>query len=604
MRWVSAPDLTEPQIEAVHRPGQAKCSLGPSKFRPRGLFLMCRPGNLTQTLAPRADHLTEFHRARLGANLTRQDIATAGEPEHPEEVIVVSRRRQILLAVLAVALLGGGALWALDAYLPFGLSELRQPQLAETPPLKPLAPASTIVIPITIPLAALSTSLDAATPRSFSGKRENPMFMPFGKTDINWRINRGPLVVAGRPEGLTLSTTLSGTLHITDQAKSRRAEATASAGTDLQRWVQDLIADALEQRGDIRASARLTAQPALLPVWRVDPKLRGQISIPEGGLRIAGVAVEVTEEVKAAIDTAVSEELKRMQARLRAHPLMEQIARREWAKMCGSISLAGVAAGNRNLHLELRPVRLLASQPVIDATSVRLTVGAEAQARVIAAPNTPNCAFPPRLEIIEPLQEGRFSVVAPIELPFAEINQLLNQQLRNRTLPEQAVAGQITVHRVRVLPSGERLLITLRVTAREQASWLGLGATATVYLSAKPELDRVQQVLRLSEMSIDVQSRAGFGLFGAAARAALLYFADSIEQNAVIDLKPFMAEARTGIEAAMARFDRAGDGISADFAVTNLRIVGVEFDSRILRLMAEAEGRAKVTMSKLPAPPP
>lgn len=512
----------------------------------------------------------------------------------------MSRRKKILLAVLVVALLGGGVLWALDAYLPYGLSELRRPQLAETPPLKPHVPTSTIVVPITIPLAALSASLDAATPRSFSGKRENPMFMPFGKTDINWRISRGPLAVVGRPEGLTLSTTLTGTLHITDQAKSRRTEATASAGTDLQRWVQSLIADALEQRGDVRAIARLTAQPALLPSWRVDPKLRGQISIPEGGLRIAGIAIEVTDEVKAAIDTAVSEELKRMQSRLRAHPLMEQIARREWAKMCGAISLAGVAAGNPNLHLEVRPVRLLASQPVIDATSIRLTVGAQTQMRVIAAPNTPDCAFPPNLEIVEPVQEGRFFIAAPIELPFAEINRLLNQQLGNRTVPEQAAAGQITVHRVRVLPSGDRFLIALRVTAREQASWLGLGATATVYLSARPELDRAQQVLRLNDMSIDVQSRAGFGLFGAAARAALPYFANSIERNAVIDLKPFMAGARTGIEAAIVRFDRADDGISADFAVTDLRIVGVEFDSKILRLMAEAEGRAKLTLGKLP----
>jgi hypothetical protein len=498
-----------------------------------------------------------------------------------------------------VALFSGGALWALDAYLPFGLSELQRPQLAETPPLKSYPSTSTIAVPITISLAALRASLDAATPRSFAGRRENPMFMPFGKTDIIWKISRGPLAVAGRSEGLTLSTTLTGSLHITDQAKSRRAEATAGVGTDLQRWVQGLIADALEQRGDVRANARLTAQPVLLPSWRVDPKLKGQIIIAEGGLRIAGVAIEVTDEVKSAIDTAVAQELRNMQARLRAHPLIEEIARREWTKMCRSISLAAVAAGNPNLHLELRPLRLLASQPVIDAASVTLTVGAEMQARVISAPNTPNCAFPPRLEIVEPT-EGRFSVVAPIELPFSEVNRLLNQQLGNRTILENTAAGQITVHRLRVLPSGDRLLIALRITAREQASWLGLGATATVYLSAKPKLDIAQQVLRLNDMSIDVQSRAGFGLFGAAARAAVPYFADFIEQNTVIDLRPFMAGARTGIEAAIVAFDRQEDGISTDFAVTDMRIVEVEFDSKTLRLVAKVEGRARVVVSKLP----
>lgn len=509
----------------------------------------------------------------------------------------------IIFAGLAVVLMGVGALWALDTYLPFGLSEWQRPQLAETPPLKPHLPTSRIIVPVTVPLDAIRASLDASTPRTFSGKRENPMFLPFGKTDIIWKINRGPLAVNGQSEGLTLSTTLTGALQITEQSRSRRAGTTASAVTDLQRWVQDLIADALEQRGDIRANARLISQPALLSSWRLDPKLKGQINIPEGGLRIAGVAIELTDEVKAAIDTAVADELKRIQARLRTHPLMEQIARREWARMCGSISLAGVAAGNPNLYLELRPTRLLASQPLIAATAVSFTVGAEAQARVISAPSAPNCVFPTRLEIVEPVREGRFSVAVPIELPYDELNRLLNQRLADRAPVDGDLSGRMTVQRVRVLPSGDRLLIALRVTVREQVSWFKLGFAATVHLSAKPELDRAQQVLRLADLSIDdVHSGASLGLFGAALRTALPYFAESIVQSAVIDLKPFIAGTRSGIEAAIVMFDRADDGISTDFAVTDLRIVGIEFDSRILRLLAEAEGRINLTVTRLPDP--
>ena len=52
-------------------------------------------------------------------------------------------------------------------------------------------------------------------------------------------------------------------------------------------------------------------------------------------------------------------------------------------------------------------------------------------------------------------------------------------------------------------------------------------------------------VLRLTDISLDVDSEAAFGLLGAAAKAAIPYIQDALEQNAQIDLKPFAASART-----------------------------------------------------------
>jgi hypothetical protein len=287
--------------------------------------------------------------------------------------------------------------------------------------------------------------------------------------------------------------------------------------------------------------------------------------------------------------------------RLGNNSTMEQVARRQWAKMCRSISLAAVAAGAPNLWLELRPIRVFASQPLIDSTAVTLTVGAEAETRIVSSATKPDCPFPAQLEIVPPVEQGRFAVAAPIEIPFTEINRILNAQLKGRTIPENAdAAAQITVLRSSVAPSGERLQFSFLVKAREQKSWFGLGARATVYISARPVLDREQQKIRLTDMELDVQSNAAFGLLGAAARTAIPYFQESLEEYAVIDLKPYAASARTGIEAIIADFDKQDDGLSADAAVTGLRLVDIEFDSKTLRVIAEAEGRAKVAVSKLP----
>ena len=53
-------------------------------------------------------------------------------------------------------------------------------------------------------------------------------------------------------------------------------------------------------------------------------------------------------------------------------------------------------------------------------------------------------------------------------------------------------------------------------------------------------------------------------------------------------------------EAAIADFRRSVDGVTVDAAVTGLRLVGIEFDARDLRVIAEADGAVRVAVAKLP----
>lgn len=172
---------------------------------------------------------------------------------------------------------------------------------------------------------------------------------------------------------------------------------------------------------------------------------------------------------------------------------------------------------------------------------------------------------------------------------------------RGRTFPEDGSGSvDVTIQRATVAASGDRLLISLRVKAREKASWFGFGTEATVHVWGKPVLDRAQQVLRFAGIELDVESEAAYGLLGKAARAALPYLKDALAEQARIDLKPFAANARRSIEAAIADFRQSGQGVQADAAITDLRLVGIEFDAGTLRIIAEAEGTVKVAMSALP----
>jgi hypothetical protein len=79
------------------------------------------------------------------------------------------------------------------------------------------------------------------------------------------------------------------------------------------------------------------------------------------------------------------------------------------------------------------------------------------------------------------------------------------------------------------------------------------------------------------------------------------YLEQALADKAVIDLKPFAADAKKKIAAALAEFQKNDDGVRIDAGVNELRLTGIAFDQTTLRVIAEADGTAKVSVTRLPA---
>jgi hypothetical protein len=189
----------------------------------------------------------------------------------------------------------------------------------------------------------------------------------------------------------------------------------------------------------------------------------------------------------------------------------------------------------------------------------------------------------------------------PIDLPFAEINKIVAAQFAGRTFPEDGSGPvDVTVKRASVAASGDRLLITLLVNAREKKSFFGLGGEANVHIWGKPVIDQAQQTLRLTNIELAVESEAAFGLLGAAARAAVPHLQKVLADNAAIDLKPFASNAQKKIAAAISDFQKNEDGVRVAAEITGLHLADIAFDSKTLRVVAEAEGAINVSVSSLP----
>jgi hypothetical protein len=512
--------------------------------------------------------------------------------------------RSVAFGAAILAAFFSGTLWALNRFMPAASLDDSRPATAALKPLQPVTRTSVIIAPVAVAALAIRDAMEAHAPRDLSGKKENPLADLLGKADIGWTVTRGPFAVKGASTGLNISTTLNGSLRVTGQIADQGGNLTGALGgllgNKLGGEVQKLTTRALDQRADFRGTVTVTSRPALQPTWRIEPNLSGSVALADGGVTVAGVKLNVANEVKPLLDKTVSEQIAGLAGKLRDDRSLETAARKQWGQMCRSIPLGRASASAPGLWLEVKPTRAFAAQPQILADWVILTLGVEAQTRVVPAATKPECPFPARLDLVAGLDQGKVTIGVPIELPFTELNRIMELQLKGKTFPEAGEApGQVTVLASSIAPSGDRLLISLRVKAKETKSWFGLGAEATVHVWGKPVLDREQQIMRSTEITLDVRSEAAFGLLGTAAQGTMPYLRKALADHAVVDLKPFAANALKSIEQSIADFRKPADGIEVEAAVTGLRLTGIEFDSQTLRVTAEADGTARALVRKI-----
>jgi len=231
---------------------------------------------------------------------------------------------------------------------------------------------------------------------------------------------------------------------------------------------------------------------------------------------------------------------------------------------------------------------------------VTLTLGIEAETRITAVQTTPTCPFPEKISIVPPTPAG-VSIGIPIDLPFTDIDKIVETQLAGRTFPEDGSGSvDVTVKQASVAASGDRLLISLLVNAKEKKSFFGFGGEAMVHIWGRPVLDQVQQTLRLTNVEMAVESEAAFGLLGAAARAVMPHLQKALAEKATVDLKPFLTNAQKKVAAAISDFQKNEDGVRVVAEITGLNLVDIAFDSKTLRVIAEAAGTINVAITALP----
>jgi hypothetical protein len=513
--------------------------------------------------------------------------------------------KTILLGIAVVVVSFVVSLKAMNWLAPRGA--VPAPALVELPPLPPAPRSSFVMAPVAIALAAIRDAADRAAPRNFAGKADNPVSQILQNADIGWTASRGPIAATGGQDVLTLATPLAGKLNVTGSLSAKATGAVGDAlggllGGNVAKQIGSVNIKSLNASAELKGNVTFTSRPKLAAAWHLEPNLTGQVTLGDSSLVVAGARVNVLAQVKPLIDKNVADQVAAAETRIRNDRTFEQNARTQWARACRSIPLQGTGAASTTppLWLELKPTRALAVQPRVDASAVTVTVGIEAETRITSAQTRPDCPFPDKISIVPPTPGG-ISIGVPVDVPFTDLSKIVEAQFAGRTFPEDGSGSvDVTVKRASIAASGDRLLISLLVHAKEKKSFLGLGGEATVHIWGKPVLDPDAQTLRLTNLALAVESEAAFGLLGAAARAVVPHLQKALTEKATIDLKPFATNAQQKIAAAIGDFRKNEDGVRVAAEITSLRLADIAFDSKTLRMIAEAQGTLNVYVTTLP----
>lgn len=505
---------------------------------------------------------------------------------------------RLLLIAAGLCIVAAGGLLLFHSFNGETLTQSR-PAVEPAPPLQPPVSQSNLIIPITIPLAALSAAANSAVPPTLTGSKANPSPALLKDGQIDYLIDRTPLAFSVQGQGLGVTSDLNGTVHVTGKGAGSVVEGIGSLiGGKIGSQLQNIRID---QTVTISGNVAVQARPQMTGDWHVIPNLAGKVTLKEVPLSVSGVKLNIAREIQPLVDQTLAGEIAKADAKLRGDDRIALLARREWENLCVSRPLPMVAPGAPQLFVEVKPVAAVAAQPKIDNKGVHLLLGLRAQTRVSSNASKPSCPFPNRLELISGQDTGGVSLALPIDVPFTELNKLLTAQLAGKIFPEdKSGPATVKIHSLELTPSGKRLLLTLNVTVAEQR-FFGLSASGDVYLWGQPVLDKANQTIKLTDIALDVQSQSAFGLLGAAASAAIPYITSLIEERAHIDLKPLAEDARARIAAAAKQAEASRSDVEAHISIDQLTLQDIAFDDKTLRVIGQARGKAELAILSLPA---
>jgi hypothetical protein len=304
-----------------------------------------------------------------------------------------------------------------------------------------------------------------------------------------------------------------------------------------------------------------------------------------------GIDGQVGDKIKDRLNAAVAE----LQSKLRCDDVTNAVSK---AWHLYSIPLTVPALGTSQLFLNFTPESAGFSGVSYEKDDLRfaLAIGALTELTTVqATPPTQAPALPPLKRI--PVSSDAIAITVPIRLDYGTLSDATKSYLKGRTFAADLPTGHVTltVDDVQVYPSNGQLALGVHFSAKTNHQFFD--TKGVVYLLSTPQLDPTNQVVRFTDISFT--SITDNALWSSVATIFQSTIKSELEQKAVIDLKPKIADLRAQIQSQLGAA-AAKQGIGLSLQPNFIGLQSVQLDDHAVTVIAMLKGVADLVVNEIP----
>ena len=305
-----------------------------------------------------------------------------------------------------------------------------------------------------------------------------------------------------------------------------------------------------------------------------------------------GIEGQVGDKIRDRLNAAVAE----LQSKLHCDDVTAAVSK-AWHPY--SIPLNVPALGASQLSLNFTPQSAGFSGVSYGKDDLRFALAIGALTELSTAPAAPppsqTLALPPLKRI--PESSDAISISVPIRLDYGALSNAAKSFLKGRTFATDLPTGHVavTVDDVQVYPSNGQLALGVSFSAKTNHQFFD--TKGVVYLLSTPQLDATNQVVRFTNISFT--SITDNSVWSSVATVFQSAIKSELEQKAVIDLKPKIADLRAQIQNQLGSV-AAKQGIGLSLTQDYIGLQLLQLDDRSITVVAALKGAADLVVNEIP----
>ena len=303
-----------------------------------------------------------------------------------------------------------------------------------------------------------------------------------------------------------------------------------------------------------------------------------------------GIEGQVGDKIRDRLNAAIA----KLQRKLRCDDVTTAVSK-AWRPY--SIPLNVPALGASQLFLNFTPQSARFSGVSYEKDDLRfaLAIAAQTQLTTIPAPPPQAPTLPPLKRI--PASSDAISMTVPIRLDYGALSDATRSFLKGRTFAADLPMGHVavTVDDVQTYPSNGQLAFGVHFAAKTNHQFFD--TKGIVYLLSAPQLDPTHQVVRFTDVSFTtITDNAVWSSVTTLFQSTIK---TELEQNAVIDLKPKIADLRAQIQKQLSAA-AAKQGIALSLEQDYIGLQSVQLDDHYVTVLAVLKGAADLVVNEIP----